>query len=233
VHAALAPSDHAAPSLGLLFDEVRVLSGWKRAKRLRRPIDVVPHGDGRAVMVLPGFFASDGATLRLRRSLKAAGYYTYGWGQGRNFGVKTDSLTRLDARIDRIEREVAGPVTLVGWSLGGLMAREYAKFAPGRVAKVITLGSPFSGDPRANHAWRLYEFIARHPVDAPPIATVLSEKPPVPTVAIWSRNDGLIAPASARGQSHERDRAVEVDCGHMGFPCDDVAIRAVLRAIRD
>jgi pimeloyl-ACP methyl ester carboxylesterase len=225
-------TDSVAPSLSLLLGEMRVLADWRRSGRMSKAMLVKAEGDGRAVMVLPGFFASDASTIRLRRTLKSAGYYAYGWGQGRNLGVRADSLSQIDARLDRIAREVVGPVTLVGWSLGGLMAREYAKYAPHRVAKIITLGSPFSGDPRANHAWRLYEFVARHPVDAPPIASSLPEKPPVPTTAIWSRNDGIIAPACARGETHERDHAVEVDCGHMGFPSDDAAIRAVLDAIQ-
>ncbi len=227
------PSDAVAPPIGLLLSEVRVLSDWRRGGRLGPALPVKSEGDGRAVMVLPGFFASDSAMVRLRRTIRAAGYASYGWGQGRNFGVRPDTLARIDARIDRIEKDIAGPVTLVGWSLGGLMAREYAKYAPHRVQKVITLGSPFSGNPRANHAWRVYELVARHAVDAPPITACLSEKPPVHTTAIWSRNDGLIAPASARGEHSERDVAVEVSCGHLGFPSDEMAIRAVLAALRD
>lgn len=225
------PVDSAAPPLGLLLGEVRVLSDWRRGSRVGQALSVPQDGDGRAVMVLPGFFASDGAMVRMRRTIRAAGYRSYGWGQGRNFGVRSDTLQQIDARIDRIEQDVVGPVTLVGWSLGGLMAREYAKYAPHRVDRVITLGSPFSGDPRANHAWRVYELVARHRVDAPPIAARMSEKPPVPTTAIWSRHDGLIAPASARGEGNERDEAVEVNCGHLGFPSDEAAIRAVIAAI--
>lgn len=230
------PSDPAhdcqPPALPLLLGEVRVLADWRRGGRIGHAVPVTKQADGQPVLVIPGFFATDVSTVRLRRTLKAAGYFAYGWGQGRNLGVREDTLERIDARIDQIGRESDGPVTLVGWSLGGLMAREYAKHAPHRVAKVVTLGSPFSGDPRANHAWRLYEFIARHPVDEPPVASVLQEKPPVPTVAIWSRRDGIIAPASARGAAGERDNHIEVDCGHMGFPSDDKAIQAVLTAIR-
>ena len=87
---------------------------------------------------------------------------------------------------------------------------------PQRVRAVVTLGSPFSGDPRLNNVWRLYERIAGHPVDDPPIPRIF-EKPPVPTLAIWSRRDGIVAAESARGKKGERDQAVEVDCGHMAF----------------
>src|SRR3546814_18026927 len=88
--------------------------------------------------------------------------------------------------MDYIQRHDPQPVTLIGWSLGGLIAREYTKYAPDRVAKVITLGSPFSGDLRANHAWRIYELVARHRIDSPPLPVKLTEKPPVPTYAIRS-----------------------------------------------
>lgn len=225
--------DGAPPSLPLLLGEVRVLADWRRGGRLGRAVPVEAVGQGEPVVVLPGFFATDASTLRLRRTLKAAGYRAHGWAMGRNLGVRHDLVDQMNRRLDRVTGGRDERVTLVGWSLGGLMAREFAKHAPDRVAKVITLGSPFSGDPRANHAWRLYEMVARHPVDETPIPAILSEKPPVPTIAIWSRQDGVIAPASARGAPGERDEAVEVGCGHMGFPTDEGAIRAVLAAMRE
>jgi hypothetical protein len=78
------------------------------------------------------------------------------------------------------------------------------------------LGSPFSQDPHLNNVWRLYEWVAGHKVDQPPIERN-SAKPPVPTLAFWSRKDGIIAPAAARGEPHETDKAVELDCNHMAF----------------
>jgi pimeloyl-ACP methyl ester carboxylesterase len=100
---------------------------------------------------------------------------------------------------------------VVGWSLGGLFARELARACPERVCAVVTLGSPFSGDPKQNNVWRLYERVAGHKVDAPPLPRI-TDKPPVPHLALWSRKDGLIAPRAARGLEGERDEAVELDC---------------------
>ena len=119
---------------------------------------------------------------------------------------------------------------LVGWSLGGVYARELARAAPDQVVAVVTLGAPFSGDPRQNNVWRLYELIARHKVDEPPIPRI-TEKPPVPHLALWSRKDGIIAPRSARGLDHERDEAVELDCTHMAFGVSRRAAREVVREI--
>lgn len=123
------------------------------------------------------------------------------------------------------------PILIVGWSLGGLFGREYARYHPDQVKAIITLGSPFSGDPRQNNVWRLYEKIAGHAVDSLPIPRI-TEKPPVPHLAIWSRRDGLIAPRSARGLEHERDQEVELDCHHMAFGISRRAARQVVREIK-
>jgi hypothetical protein len=94
----------------------------------------------------------------------------------------------------------------------------------------VTLGSPFSGDPRLNNVWKLYERVAGHPVDRPPIPR-LSDKPPVPTLAIWSRRDGIVAVRAARGLAEESDREVEVGSSHMGFGVSRTGTRAAVREI--
>lgn len=223
------PAALSPPPVSLLWREVRALAGLK-AGHVGSAIQTAYDGQGHPVLVLPGFLASDSATRMLRKTLNAANYRSHGWGLGRNFGVQADIFERLDRRLDQVQRD--DPVTIIGWSLGGLIAREYAKYAPHRVARVITLGSPFSGNLRANHAWRLYEFIARHPIDAPPVAVELNAKPPVPTFAIWSRQDGVIAQACARGLPHESDAAIEVACGHMGFTSSPDSIDAIFRALQ-
>lgn len=186
--------------------------------------------DGPPVMVLPGFVATDRTTLGLQRALAAAGYRVAGWGLGINNGVRADTRDRIVANLEAFGR--GGKVILVGWSLGGVYAREVAKVRPDLVARVVTLGSPFSGNMRANNAWRLYELVAGHPVDRPPIDADLAAKPPVPTLAIWSRGDGVIAPAAARGQPHESDRQVELRCTHMGFGVSGRAYPQIIAALR-
>jgi len=186
--------------------------------------------DGPALMVVPGFLATDHTTLGLQRALAAAGYRVTGWGMGMNRGARADTLERLAEEIARHGRGTK--VILVGWSLGGVYAREVAKARPDLVAKVVTLGSPFSGDPRANNAWRLYERVAGHPVDRPPLEARTHEKPPVPTLAIWSRRDGIVAPASARGLADESDARIELACGHMDFGVSGRAFPKIVAAIR-
>src|SRR3546814_12114321 len=109
---------------------------------------------------------------------------------GRNLGIRLDIFHRLDRRMDYIQRPDPQPVSLIGLSLGGLIAREYAKYAPPRVAKVITLGSPFSAALRANHAWIISALVARHRVDSSPLPFTITAKPPVPTYDSAARRGG-------------------------------------------
>lgn len=186
--------------------------------------------DGPPLMVIPGFLATDRTTLGLQRALAQAGWRVTGWGLGLNRGVRADTIDRISQQVARHGR--GGKVVLVGWSLGGLYAREVAKARPDLVEKVVTLGSPFSGDPRGNNVWRLYEWIAGHPVDAPPIEARTHEKPPVPTLAIWSRRDGIVSVACARGAPGEHDAELELDCSHMGFAVSSRAWPRIVEAIR-
>jgi predicted alpha/beta hydrolase family esterase len=184
--------------------------------------------DGQPVLVIPGFLCSDQTTFSLRKRLAKHGYRVHGWKQGWNLGAREDTLERLRKRIESLGHD--RKLVMVGWSLGGLFAREYARYHPDQVRAVITLGSPFSGDPRQNNVWRLYERVAKHSVLDPPIPRV-TDKPPVPHLALWSRRDGLIAPRAARGLDHERDADVELDCHHMAFAISPHAAKQVVREI--
>ena len=183
--------------------------------------------DGPPALVIPGFIANDRTVMELRRALATGGWRAHPWDSGWNLGARADTVDRLRARLDSISAE---PVLVVGWSLGGVFARELARQHPDRVSAVVTLGSPFSGDPRLNNVWRLYEWVAGHPVDAPPIDRI-SDKPPVPTLAIWSRADGIVAPAAARGLAEESDKSVEFSCNHMAFGVSRSTARKVVQEI--
>jgi pimeloyl-ACP methyl ester carboxylesterase len=178
-------------------------------------------------------FTSDRRTRVMRSVLFKAGYDVHGWERGRHMPGGDRILTQLSDRLDDIGRTSGAPVTLVGWSLGGLVAREYAKRDPSRVASVITLGSPFSGNPRHNRAWRLWEFAARQKIEDSPFGKGLGVKPPVDTTAIWSARDGIIPPAAARGLDGERDREIEVDSGHFAMACAPSPLVALLRVLRE
>ena len=218
--------DDRPPRLGLRLGEAAwILPRMWRLFGSTRPIGPP---DGPPALVIPGFVAHDRATLALRRALAEAGWRVHGWRMGLNWGARPDTVDRLKHRLDEISTD--RPVLVVGWSLGGLFARELGRAFPDRVMAVVTLGSPFSGDPKQNNVWRLYERIAGHRVDRPPLPRV-TDKPPVPHLALWSRQDGLIAPRSARGLDHERDKEVELNCTHMAFGVSASAARDVVREI--
>jgi pimeloyl-ACP methyl ester carboxylesterase len=164
----------------------------------------------------------------MAKQLERAGHKAKRWGMGFNLGVSPELFERLSDRILEVRERYGQPVVLVGWSLGGVFARELAKRHPDAIAKVITMGSPFSGSPYDNNAWRIYHLVTGHPVDAPPVEAELAEKPPVETVAIWSPRDGIVSPRASRGRPGERDRAIGVRCTHVGFPNSPECIRAVL-----
>ena len=222
-------SDEKKPRLGLFLREGPAL--WARLYKSFGKLTERGPADGPKLMVIPGFVANDRTTLGLQRALAAAGYRVTGWGLGMNKGATADMLERMARQIEAFGG--GSKVTLVGWSLGGVFAREVAKVRPDLVAKIVTMGSPFSGDPRSNNVWRLYEWIAGHPVDKPPIGAVLSEKPPVPTLALWSRKDGIVSVRSTRGLPGESDRQLEIDCSHMGFAVSGRAAPAVVAAIKE
>ncbi|MBC2665660.1 alpha/beta fold hydrolase [Novosphingobium flavum] len=219
------PQGVKSPSLGLLMREFAVLLGGGKRGAIG---EVAPARDPMPVMILPGFGAHPARMRKMGAALEQAGHVVYDWGLGFNLGPTPENFAFLLARVARIARVSGRPVALVGWSLGGLFAREIARLRPDAVARVITLGSPFSGDRRANNAWRAYQAITGHPVDAPPIPCDFAAKPPVPTVALWSPRDGVVAPRSACGWPGERDRAVALRCTHLGFAASPESIAEVL-----
>lgn len=217
------PAGVTSPSRQLLLGELGALL----PRRLDlRGIKKAAHP--RPVMLLPGFLASVFSMRPLSRMLDAAGHSVSDWGLGFNLGASEQRLERLRQRVETMARREGQPLVLVGWSLGGVYAREVAKLSPYAVAGVITLGSPFSGSMRANNAWRVYHLVAGHDVDAPPILADFATKPPVPTIALWSARDGVVSPRSARGKPGERDKAIAVRCLHMRFPRDKEVGQVVL-----
>jgi hypothetical protein len=212
--------------------------GWRRftefasmLPRLTRgfgQVSVLGPEDGLPAYVIPGFFASDRTCTALREALAEAGWRTYPWDLGLNRGAHPDVLRHLRQRLQAIHD--GRPILIVGWSLGGVFARELAREVPELVRAVVTLGSPFSGDPHMNNVWRFYQWVAGHPVDDPPVLHH-AEKPPVPHLALWSRRDGIVAPRAARGLDGERDKEVDLGCSHMAFGVSRRTGRRVAREI--
>lgn len=219
--------DALAPSDWLGLSEV----AWHMPRLLAGLGHLGPRGPekGPPVLVIPGFLASDRTTMDLRRALARTGWRAHPWLLGTNRGAKKDTMEALAGRLEGIYD--GRPILIVGWSLGGLFARELACRHPEMIRAVVTLGTPFSGDLKTNtNVRQFYEWVAGHDVNQPPFERI-GTKPPVPTLAIWSRRDGIVAPAAARGEASEVDKSVEVDTRHMGFAVDRPAMSQVVAEI--
>ncbi|WP_340589444.1 esterase/lipase family protein [Erythrobacter alti] len=220
--------DHAhRPPLRYFFAELLSFAD-PVVRRLRPELSVAKADHPRVVILFPGFATGPNRMRYLATQLERAGHKVKRWGLGHNLGPTPETLDLLSARICEVCERYGQKVVLIGWSLGGVVAREVAKINPDCVAKVITMGSPFSHSPYSNNIWRPYQLVAGHTVDAPPISTEISAKPPVETVAFWSPRDGVISRRAACGEPGERDRAVALRCSHLMFPNSPDCIKALL-----
>ncbi|HEU4726757.1 MAG TPA: alpha/beta hydrolase [Kofleriaceae bacterium] len=178
---------------------------------------LAPRGDGHTVMVLPGLGAGDESTAILRGFLRSRGYIARRWGQGRNLGFRHGVFHQLRDRVLQLAAERGRTVSLVGWSLGGIFARELAKEVPNAVRQVISLASPFTGHPRATNAFRLYELVSGHRLGAPEIHEPLRAPPPVPTTSIWSRTDGVVSWRCSVERESPLSENIEINASHLGI----------------
>jgi pimeloyl-ACP methyl ester carboxylesterase len=217
------------PSKTLLFLEWRALHELGAFAATWPLLRYAPRGDGQPVLVIPGLVASDVSTRPLRAFLKSHGYPVHGWGLGRNFGLRPGVQDNMMARLDELYRRHERKISIVGWSLGGIYARQLAKLMPQHVRQVITLGSPFAGHPRATNAWRIYELASGQRVDERDLqfGGPLAEPPPVPTTAIYSRTDGVCAWQCCVEKEAPQVENIEVEGSHCGLGHHPAAVYAV------
>lgn len=186
-----------------------------------------PDGDGHPVLVFPGLAAGDVTTAVMRRFLNDLGYEAYAWEQGLNFGPRPGVLEACVERVRQLREQHDCRVSLVGWSLGGVYAREIAKMMPDDVRLVISLGSPFTGSPKATNAWRVYQLVSgEKEIDEARFAA-LKERPLVPTTSIFSRTDGVVAWQCSIEEESESSENIEVHASHVGMGMNATALYAI------
>ncbi|GAC1534654.1 MAG: alpha/beta hydrolase [Ramlibacter sp.] len=219
-----------APPLSLLaMEPVRALFDFAAAKFSPPAIAV---GDGHPVVVFPGLGGAPFTTGHLRRSLCDAGFAAHCWGRGVNTGPEGDFDRWLDALEQDLRRRHAlsgRKVSLLGWSLGGIYARELARRAPTCVRQVITLGTPFAAMRGATHAEGLYKLVnrgAEQLTDA--VATRLRARLPVPTTSVYSKSDGVVSWRGCIAQSTPLSESVEVGASHLGMATHPDVLRIVV-----
>jgi pimeloyl-ACP methyl ester carboxylesterase len=217
------------PSRTLMFLEGRALPELGAFLGALPLLGLAPHGDGHPVLVLPGLVASDVSTRPLRTFLKSRGYAVSGWRQGRNLGLRPGVQHAMVDLVHELNDAHGRKVSLVGWSLGGLYARQLAKMMPKQVRQVITLGSPFASNPKATNAWRVYEMASGRRADEEDarFGGTLAGAPPVPTTAIFSRTDGICAWQGCREQASAMAESIEVESSHCGMGHHPAAVYAV------
>ena len=223
-----APSP-TGPSAGLFLTEpVRGLVDLAALLVAAPWLATAPRGDGHGVLVLPGLLASDTSTLALRVYLRWLGYDVRGWDLGCNRGPTEEVLAGMPRALLAHARHTGGSVSLVGWSLGGVYARELARRDAKHVRQVITLGSPFAmQDPgRQSRVNWSYQRLSHLHADDARLPTPGQRARPigVPSTSVYSRLDGVVSWQACREPENQNHQNVEVRCSHIGFGVDPATL---------
>ncbi|MDN3645881.1 alpha/beta fold hydrolase [Pontixanthobacter aestiaquae] len=193
----------------------------------------LPKGDGHGVLVLPGFMASDSSTRPMRSLLKRLGYDVVGWNLGRNIKVDNARVEAMARCVEELHDRTGGKISIVGWSLGGVFARELAKMLPEKVRMVISLGSPISDDRDHSNARRLFEYL--NGKEPEPLKegkfTGLDEAPPVPTTSVLTKGDGVVHWRGSVQHPHPdtegQTENIEVIASHIGLGVNPTVMVAI------
>ena len=214
-----APASARRPRLALLgLEPLRATLEYVGLRRMDRTR--LPTGDGHPVIVFPGLAADPRSLAPLIAFCRSLGYPTRDWGRGFNAGPRGDVATWLDelaAHVDALAGRRAP--SLIGWSLGGIYAREVARVLGRRVRQVITIGTPFAGTPAQTHAGWVYRLVnGAAPAGDAALGARLRRAPPVPTTSIYSRGDGVVAWQACvqRGRAPQAEN-IEVAGSHCGL----------------
>lgn len=225
-------ADFPAPSKLLLLLEGRAFAElgayWLAQPWLKK----LPHGDGHPVIVLPGFGTHDWHTRPLRRFLKQLGYAAHGWKLGRNLGMNGKVKDGLGPRLQELHDRYQSKVTIIGWSLGGVFARELARRKPELVRAVITLGSPFNVSPSANNVDSMFR--RANPGFKPDLEGFARRiaPPPVPCIAIYSKSDGVVAWQCSQEVEADNTENLEVFSSHFGLGVNPLVLREIAHKLQ-
>lgn len=222
------------PSSTLALLEVRapleglsLVAAWPWLARM-------PRGDGRPVVLAPGYGAGDASMFALFRYLRWLGYDVHHWGLGRNNGKVEKYVAELTERVRHLHSEREGAaVTLIGWSLGGVIMREIARENPELVREVITLGTPIVGGPKYTRVAKLFAGLENIDLDHLERHIHLRNLRPIkcPLTCIYSKSDGVVAWAASVDSYNAQARNVNVPSSHLGLAFNPFVWRVIARTL--
>ena len=193
----------------------------------------VTHGRGEAVLVLPGFMADDRSTTFLRTFLSSIGYDALPWGRGRNDGRLLDHLPALIARVEELRQSHGHAIRLVGWSRGGILAREIARDHPATVDRVVTLATPVKGGVDATSIGPLVQREMR--MNGAALRRLMRDRHAVPIevpiTALYTKRDGIVAWQACIDDVSPDVTHHEVAATHSGIGFNPRALRIVAAAL--
>lgn len=186
-------------------------------------------GDGHPVLVLPGFMASDMSTAPLRKFVNKIGYQSIPWNLGRNY-ARMEHLGMLIEKIDTEFEKYGQEISLIGWSLGGVYARQIAKERPDKIRQIITLGSPFKGIEEPNNAaWMYNQLVKRKKIReaAPELIEEFPKPAPVPTTAIFTKEDGVVPWQMCLEEESPIHQNIQVFGSHLGLGVNPSVLKII------
>ncbi|MDN5743729.1 MAG: alpha/beta fold hydrolase [Nocardioidaceae bacterium] len=189
-------------------------------------------GQGRPVLVLPGFSAHDKMTRRLRTHLDQRGWHTHGWRLGANHGLTEAIVQGLPPRLTELADRYQQPISVVGWSFGGVLARWLAQEYPDHVRQVVCLGSPWRAEAEKTRATAMFEKSrVKHGIVDNARAIIDQARQPlrVPVTAVWSKTDGIVSWRGCRVDVADQPPAenVEVPSSHIGMVANPLVLAVV------
>lgn len=218
----------SSPPKWLLVAEARAAAELAAFYAFLPFLNQAPKGDGHGVVVLPGFFAGDLSTKPMRDYFESLGYQVFGWNMGQNLGPTHTTLKAMDSIVQHAHRRTKGKVSIVGWSLGGIYAREMSRRHTHMVRRVITMGSPIRGNFADTNLTNVFEvmspFFSQH-IDE--MRNAMHAPPPVPASAIYTKSDGVVPWRACLELPSDHTENIQVIGSHCGLGFNPAALWAV------
>lgn len=219
----------APPSRRLALREFTAPLDWAGTALSLRQLLSLPKGDRRPIILAPGFLTDKWSMRPLRSFLCYLNYDAVDWNLGRNLGNVDEDIVGLGKQSLELCRQQSAPVTLIGWSLGGVICREVARLFPDCVKEVITLGTPISGGPKYTGPGRRYARLKNIDLDAFELQVLERNKQGFeqPITVLFSRRDGVVGWQAALDVYNPQAKHIEVDCTHLGIGIHSTSWRSI------